>query len=168
MERVVSCYLPAQLLQCSPLQALCGLLGLYSLPSAQAWKSTLDQHSSHEQQFHTDQVLLLLFSIWATAHGLAHLRIPCQLLTWFCLRWAAAPKRVTATTVFSMHFLYAEIGFARMSTDRKQEILAPRCWKGKLFPLPTWWQGNFFLFFPPSHTNTFILEILPTTGCWPD
>lgn len=156
MEKVVSCYLPAQLLQCSPLQALCGLLGLHSLPSAQAWKSTLDQHSSHEQQFHTDQVLLLLFSIWATAHGLVHLRIPCQLLTWFCLRWAAAPKRVTATTVQHALFICWN-RFCKNEYREKTKNPCSRMLERKIVPSTNMMARKFFSFFPPfSHQHLHI------------
>lgn len=63
----------------------------------------------------------------------------------------SSSKKGSQLPLFSMHILYAEIVFARATTDRKQKILAPGCWQGKLFPRPRYWQGIFFLF-PPLLT----------------
>lgn len=141
---------PSQLLQSSPLQALCGLLGLHSPPSAQPWTSTaLISPSSTQTKFYC------CFSAsepqlmdWSIREYLASSSLDSA--------WEQQQQKGSQLPLFSMHILYAEIAFARATTDRKQKILAPGCWQGKLFPLPTCWQGIFFLFSPFSHQYFYI------------
>lgn len=121
MERVVSCYLPPSCYS-PPLSKLSvgswASIPFHLLkPGSQPWTSTdLMSTSSIQTKFYC------CFS--ASRPQLMdwfHLRIPCQLLTW--LWWGEKQQQLKGSQLplFSVHMLYAEILFARVSRPRKKK-----------------------------------------------
>lgn len=164
MERVVSCYLPPSCYS-PPLSKLSvgswASIPFHLLkPGSQPWTST-DLMSTSSIQSFTAAFQHLGHNSWTDFiwEYLASSSLDSA--------WGEKQQQLKGSQLplFSVHILYAEILFARVSRPRKKKILPSGCWQGKLFPLPTCWHG---IFFPPLHTSTFILEILPAAGCWPD
>lgn len=145
MERAFSCYLPPSCYS-PPLSKLSvgswASLPLHLLNPGPAQLSSAPV---------PHQVLLLLFSIWATTHGLIQLRIPCQLLPWFCMRKTAAAKRVTTALAQHAHFICWN-SFCKSYYRQKTKNPCSRMLARKIVPSTNMLARKFFFFFPPLLT----------------